>query len=144
MSKAQRHTWLRLLISVMGIGLMTGLLLIVSARDMSLSNPSDHFTYRVLGLISTIPLILLVLLDWRWKKRGIADERDLEIERRAWGIGATATFAIVTGAVLVSLFMGPLGTVTIHDLPSLIYIAYFVFLLTSSTAALIVYRRQGA
>ena len=144
MSKAQRNTWLRLLISVMGIGLMTGLLLIVSVRDMSLSDPSDHVTYRVLGLISTIPLILLVVVDWRWKKRGVADERDLEIERRAWGIGATATFAIITGAVLVSLFMGPLRTITIHDLPSLIYMAYFVFLLTSSAAALIFYRRQGA
>jgi hypothetical protein len=99
-----------------------------------------HTALRGLGLLCTIPLILIVILD-RGGKR-IYDERDTYIERQSLTVGSIAAFVLLSGAALVLVAAKPLGSINVFQLASLIYLAYFAWLSVSSITALIQYGRE--
>ena len=137
MNRVQKRIWLKLVVSVGGLPFMSGALAVIKFNDLQIADKEDHTSLRVLGLLCTIPLILVVILDWGWKK--IYDERDLHIEHRSLIIGVIATFFFLAGAAMILLVLRPLGSINVYLLPSLVYLAYFVWILVSSTAALIQY-----
>jgi hypothetical protein len=130
MNRAQKRTWLSLVISLAGI---------------SFGATANHHTMlRLLGLPLTIPLILMVILAWRLPIKGY-DERDREIERKSMGYGIIGAFVFLGAAVLVLGIMSPLGSMKIFFLSSLVYFAFFVSQIVSSIAALFQYdwREKG-
>jgi len=137
MNKAQKRVWLKLAVSVAGLLVMAGMLTVIEIHSLDMADATDHTALRVLGLLCTIPLILVVILDWGWKR--IYDERDMDIERRSLTIGIIAAFGFLGGAAVILLVIRPLGAIKIIFLPSLVYLAYFACLLASSVAALIQY-----
>ncbi|MHC4627015.1 MAG: hypothetical protein ACYTDV_08550 [Planctomycetota bacterium] len=93
MNKAQKRTWIRLLICA--VTLLVAVTLIVYFRRAGIdiydfSTPERIRRYMLLGFLSAVPLILIVVIDWGWKK--VYDERDLQIERRAAILGAIGAF----------------------------------------------------
>jgi hypothetical protein len=143
MNRAQKRIWLKLAVSVAGLLAMSGALALIKFNDLQIADKEDHTSLRVLGLLCTIPLILIVILDWGWKRKRIYDERDLHIERRSLIIGVLAVFFFLGGAAMILLVLRPLGSINVYFLPSLVYLAYFVLILVSSIAALIQYGRVG-
>ena len=141
MSKAQQRTWYKLAVSVAGLVVMCGALALIEIQNLEMADMRNHMALCALGLLCTGPLILVVILDWGWKR--IYDERDMHIERRSLILGSVAAFVFLGGAVLVLLATKPLGSIKVVHLPSLVYLAYFAYLLVSSTAALIQYGRDG-
>jgi len=137
MNKAQKRIWLKLAVSVAGLLVMVGMLTVIKIHNLDMADTTDHTALRVLGLLCTIPLILVVILDWGWKR--IYDERDMDIERRSMVIGIIAAFGFLGGAAVILLMIRPLGAIKIIFLPSLVYLAYFACLLASAVAALIQY-----
>ena len=121
-----------------GILLMAGTLVTTWILDLDVANRGDHTPLRLLGVTCTIPLILIVIVDWGWKK--VYDERDLEIERKVLPLGIVGAFAFLAGAAAVLGFIWPLKSISISILLSLIYMAYFAYILVSSVAALAQYR----
>jgi len=117
---------------------MAGNLATTRILDLDAADQGDHTPLRLLGLLCTIPLILIVILDWGWKK--VYDERDLDIERGSLPLGMVGVFAFLTGAAMALGFIWPLESVSISTMLSLIYLAYFACLLVSSVAALTHYR----
>ena len=143
MNRAQKRIWLKLAVSVAGLLVMSGALALIKFNDLQIADKEDHTSLRVLGLLCTIPLILIVILDWGWKRKRIYDERDLHIERRSLIIGVLAVFFFLAGAAMILLVLRPLGSINVYFLPSLVYLACFVWILVSSIAALIQYGRGG-
>ena len=143
MNRAQKRIWLKLAVSVAGLLVMSGAPALIKFNDLQIADKEDHTSLRVLGLLCTIPLILIVILDWGWKRKRIYDERDLHIERRSLIIGVLAVFFFLAGAAMILLVLRPLGSINVYFLPSLVYLACFVWILVSSIAALIQYGRGG-
>ena len=140
MNKAQQRTWYRLAASVAGLAVMSGVLAIIEINALEMADVKSHTALRGLGLLCTIPLILLVILDRNWKR--IYDERDMYIERQSLIVGSIAAFVFLGGAALVLLAAKPLGSINVFHLASLIYLAYFAWLSVSSITALIQYGRE--
>jgi hypothetical protein len=140
MNKAQKRTWLRLLISL--VTLLIASILIIYFRSSGIdiydfSTPARIRRYILLGLLSAIPLILIAVVDWGWKK--VYDERDKQIDRQAviWGaIGAFVFLAVAGWFLTVYTKMGSIKAVLIM---LLVYLAIFVGNLVSSAAALVQY-----
>jgi len=130
---------MKLVVAMAGILVMTVILTVIKIYNLDMADTADHTALRVLGLLCTIPLILIVILDWGWKR--IYDERDMYIERQSLIIGVIAAFFFLAGAALLLLVIRPLGSFNIYFLPSLVYLAYFAFLSSSSVAALVQYGR---
>jgi len=141
MNKAQKRTWCKLAVSILGLMVMSGALSIMKIYNLEMRDPQDHNAIRMLGLLNTIPLILIVVLDWRWKK--IYDERDIEIERRALYYGIVGAFIFLGAAGWYLTVVTRLGSVKAHLIVSLVYLACFVWILVSSSAALIQYGWGG-
>ncbi len=141
MNRAHRRTWGNLAVSVAGILLMSGVLAVMEIYDIRIADPEDHTAIRVMGVVCTIPLILIAILQWGWKK--IYDERDLDIERRSMIIGGIVGLCFLCGGSLVMVVTRPLGSIDIYHLPSLSYITCFVLWGASAAAALVLYRREG-
>ena len=101
---------------------------------------------RLIGLVNTIPLILIVVISTRFRKKDY-DERDLLIERKSSGIGYITAFIFLVVAVYFLFFINPRGSTQNIYLVSrgayLIYLTFFVSLLASSIAALIRYGSLG-
>ena len=142
MNKAQKRTWIRLLICA--VALLVAATLIVYFRRAGIdiydfSTPERIRCYVLLGILSAVPLILIVVIDWGWKK--VYDERDLQIERRAAVLSAVGAFTFLAGAgwfLTVDTKMGSIRAVLIL---LLVYLAYFVSNLVLSIVALIQYGR---
>ena len=96
---------------------------------------------RILGLINTIPLILIVLIDLGWKK--VFDERDKLIAHKANVIGIIAAFIFLAGAAEFLTVITKLGSIKTPMIMSLVYLTCFVWILVSSIASLIQYRIGG-
>ena len=138
MNKAQKRTWLSLVISLAGISLGATAVTLIKIMKLDIANPNDHTMLRLLGLPLTIPLILMVILAWRLPIKGY-DERDREIERKSMGYGIIGAFVFLGAAVLVLGIMSPLGSMKIFFLSSLVYFAFFISQIVSSVAALLQY-----
>lgn len=143
MNRAQKRIWGKLIVSIAGLLVMSGVLTIMKICNLEMREPQDHNAIRMLGLLSTIPLILIVILEWRWKK--IYDERDIEIDRTALHYGIVGAFIFLGGAGWYLTVITRLGSVKADLIVSLVYLAVFVCILVASVAALIQYgwRNKG-
>lgn len=138
MNRAQKRTWLSLVISIAGISLGATAVTLIKIMQLDIANTNHHMTMRLLSLPATIPLILMVILSWRLPTKRY-DERDREIERKSMGYGIIGAFVFLGAAVLVLGIMSPLGSMKIFFLSSLVYFAYFVSQIVSSVSALLQY-----
>jgi hypothetical protein len=138
MNKAQKRTWLSLVISLAGISLGATAVTLIKIMQLDIANTNHHMTIRLLSLPATIPLISMVILSWRLPIKGY-DERDRGIERKSMGYGVIGAFVFLGAAVLVLGIMSPLGSMKIFFLSALVYFAFFVSLIVSSVAALFQY-----
>jgi len=141
MNKAQKRTWCKLAVSILGLLVMSGTLTIMKIWNLEMKDPQDHNAIRMLGLLNTIPLILMVILEWRWKK--IYDERDKEIARRALHYGIVGAFIFLAGAGWFLTVITKLGSIKALLIIDLVYLAAFVLFFMSSVAALIQYGWQS-
>jgi hypothetical protein len=100
-SPGEWKAWIGLGFSALVVGyLLSKSQVIASAAD-----------YRDLGKIGRNVVLLVIawavvsqVLEWRWKGKVLADERDREIESRAAGWGRGATMVVVLGiAVMLGL-----------------------------------------
>ena len=144
MNKAQKRTWLRLLISVTTLLVASIFIMYFRSRGIDIydySTPEHIRRYVLLGILSTIPLILIAVIDWGWKK--VYDERDLQIESQAaicgW-VGALTFLALAGWYLTVATKMGSIKAVLILFL---VYLAFFVSIVVLSILALIHYGRQA-
>jgi hypothetical protein len=144
MNKAQKRTWLRLLISVATLLIASIVIIYVRSSGIDIydfSTPARIRRYVLLGLLSAVPIILIAVIDWGWKK--VYDERDLQIEREAaicgW-VGALAFIALAGWYLTVATKMGSIKAVLILFL---VYLAFFVSIVVLSIVALILYGRIG-
>lgn len=137
MNTAQKRTWLKLAVSVAGLLVMAFNLAIIKIYNLDMTDTTDQTAFRVLGLISTIPLVLIVILDWRWKK--LYDERDRQINHEATIHGTIGAFFFLAGAGLLLTVVTKVGSIKASLIISLVYLACFVWILVSSVSALIKY-----
>jgi hypothetical protein len=144
MNKAQKRTWLSLVISLAGISLGAAAVTLIKIMQLDIANTNHHMTLRLLSLPTAVPLISMVILSWRLPIKGY-DERDREIERKSMCYGIIGAFVFLGAAVLVLGIMSPLGSMKIFFLSSLVYFAFFVSQIVSSVAALLQYgwREKG-
>lgn len=140
MNRAKKRIWLKLVVAVAGLLVMIGVLALIKIYNLDMTNASDHTTFRVLGLICTIPLILIVILDWGWKN--IYDERDKQIKRKADIFGTIGAFIFLAGAGWLLTVMTKMGSIKTLLVIILVYLACFVWILVSSVSALIQYGWQ--
>ncbi|MHC4363478.1 MAG: hypothetical protein ACYSTZ_11675, partial [Planctomycetota bacterium] len=142
MNKAQKRTWISLVISLAGISLGATAITLIKIMQLDIANTDHHTALRLVSLPLTIPLISMVILSWRLPTKGY-DERDKEIDRKSTGYGIIGAFVFLGAAVLVLGIMSPLGSMKIFFLSSLVYFAFFVSVMVSSVAALIQYGQGG-
>jgi len=140
MNKAQKTTWLRLLISVSTL-LIASILIIYfrsSGIDISdFSTPAHIRRYVLLGVLSAIPLILIVVIEWGWKK--IYDERDMQIDNQAVIGGAVGAFIFLGAAGWYLTVATERGSIKAALILLLVYLACFVWNLVLSVLALVQY-----
>jgi hypothetical protein len=141
MNKAQKRTWYKLAVSIAGLLVMSGTLTIMKIYNLEMRDPQDHNAIRMLGLLNTIPLILMVLLDWKWKK--VYDERDRQIERKSLYYGIVGAFIFLGGAGWFLTVITKLGSIRASLIICLVYLACFVMFFAQSSAALIQYGWGG-
>ena len=138
MNRAQKKALQKILVSILGLLFMSAAITIMKIKNLDFSDKSDHSMIRMLGLINMIPLILIVIIDWGWKK--IFDERDRLIANKANFIGIIAAFIFLAGAAEFLTVVTKLGSIKTPMIMSLVYLTCFVWILVSSIASLIQYR----
>ena len=143
MNRAQKRTWLRLLVSVATLLIASVFIIYFRSRGIDIydySTPARIRRYVLLGLLSAVPIILIAVIDWGWKK--VYDERDLQIEREAsvcgW-VGALTFLALAGWYLTVATKNGSIKAVLIL---LLVYLAFFVSIVVLSIVALILYGRR--
>ncbi len=139
MNKAQKRTWLCFAISLATILIAAIVTAFIRINQIDLYEAT---TFRLCGLFMTIPLILIVIIQWRWKK--VYDERDKQIDTKAIFIGSVGAFIFLAGAGgFYVLLAGRMGSIRASLIITLVYLACFVWILVSSVAALIQYGWGG-
>ncbi|UCG58778.1 MAG: hypothetical protein JSU70_04540 [Phycisphaerales bacterium] len=142
MNKAQKRTWLCLVISLAGISLGAAAVTLIKIMQLNMANTDHHTTFRLLSLLLTIPLILIVIIGARFPKK-IFDERDKLIDRKANAVGIVGAFVFLGAA---SWFLGvitKMGSIKVVQITLLVYLAAFVWCFISSAAGLIQYGGGG-
>ena len=143
MNKAQKRTWFRLLISL--LALLVASILIEYFRNRGIdiydwSTPARIRRYILLGVLSAIPLILIAVIEWGWKK--VYDERDKQIDNEAVIGGAVAAMAFLSLAGVYSTGATKMGSIKAVSVVFLVYLACLVWNLVLSIVALILYGRR--
>ncbi|MGB8226003.1 MAG: hypothetical protein WCE45_03915 [Sedimentisphaerales bacterium] len=143
MNKAQKRAWLVLAISIATLLAAAAIIIFAYVNHIdiiSISKPP--LITRILGLVMTVPLILIVLTAWRFPGKDF-DERDKLIDHKTVAYGYLAAFIFLAGAGWFVIILNHLGTMKSMLIIYLIYLAYFVSASVSSIAALIQYRCGG-
>ncbi len=146
MNKAQKRTWLRLLISLVALLVASILIIYFRSRGIDIydfSTPARIRRYVFLGVLSAIPLILIAVIEWGWKK--VYDERDKQIDNEAVIGGAVAAIAFLGLAGWYLIGATKMGSIKAVSVVFLVYLACLVWNLVLSIVALILYgrARQG-
>jgi len=144
MNAAQKRTWFNFAISFATLVISAAVIAYIRQNEINIYDMSKITRFRILSLFMTIPLILIVIIQWRWKKVKVYDERDKLIDRKANAIGMVGAFIFLGGAgwfLCVTTRMGSIRASFI--VMPLVYLACFVWILVSSVAALIQYGRGG-
>ena len=142
MNKAQKRTWLRLLISLVTLLIASILIIYFRSRGIDIydfSTPARIRRYVLLGILSAIPLILIVVIEWGWKK--VYDERDMQIDHQAVICGAVAALAFLGLAGWYLTVTTKMGSIKAVSIVFLVYLASLVWNLVLSIVALIQYGR---
>ena len=137
MNKAQKRTWFSLAISLATILISAVVITYVRRNEINIFDLSKPTRIRILGLFCTIPLIMIVIINWRWKKD--YDERDRHIARKANAIDIAGAFIFLGGAAWLLNVISRMGSIRTPLITFLVYLACFIWILVSSTAALIQY-----
>ena len=140
MNKAQKRTRLRLLISLATLLIASIFIIYFRSRGIDISDfstPTRIVRYILLGILSAIPLILIVAIEWGWKK--VYDERDKQIDNQAVICGAIGVFIFLAGAGLFLVVDTKMGSIKAGSIILLVYLACFVWHLVLSIVALIQY-----
>lgn len=147
MNRAQKRTWICLVISF--ITLIISAIVItyfwrneINIYDFSNLTPAKVLRYRALAILSAIPLVLIVIIEARFRKKDF-DERDKIIYRKSILPGLIGIFVFLGGASLFLVVITKAGSIKAPLLYTLVYLACFVWILVSSMAALIQYGRGG-
>ena len=138
MNKAQKRTWFSFAISLATILISAVVITYIRQNEINIFDLSKPTRFRILGLFCTIPLILIVILQMRFPQKKY-DERDKLIERKANAIGIVGAFIFLGGAAWLLSVMTKMGSIKAPLVTLLVYLACFVWILVSSTAALIQY-----
>ena len=137
MNKAQKRTWLNFAISLATLVISAVVIAYILRNEINIYDTSNPTRIRILGLFCTIPLIMIVIINWRWKRD--YDERDMLIDHKANAIGIVGAFGFLGGSGWFLSVMTKMGSVRAPLICTLVYLACFVWILVSSTAALIQY-----
>ena len=127
MNKAQKRTWFCFAVSVATI--LTASIVIAFIRINQIDIYGQPKTFRLLGLLCTIPLISVVLISWRFPGKDY-DERDKLIERKALTFGAIGAFVFLGGAGWFLCVISRMGSIRAVLIIHLVYIACFVCILS--------------
>ncbi len=142
MNTAQKRTWLRLLISLVALSVASILVIYFRNRGIDIydfSTPARIRRYVFLGVLSAIPLILIAVIEWGWKK--VYDERDMQIDHKAVIGGAVAALTFLSVAGLFLTVSTKMGSIRAVSVVFLVYLACLVWNLVLSIVALILYGR---
>ncbi len=137
MNKAQKRTFICLAISFATLVISATIIAYIWRNEINIYDLSKPTRLRILSLFMTIPLILIVITNWRWKK--VYDERDKQIDRKAIVCGSIGAFIFLGGAGWLLSVMTKMGSIKAPLVILLVYLACFVWILVSSVAALIQY-----
>jgi hypothetical protein len=140
MNRAQKKAWLVLAISSATLLTITVAAVFVHINNIDVFDLSKPTRFRLLNLAMTIPLILLIILSYRFPKKDF-DERDRYIDNRAVAFGGIGALIALGGAALFLLFTSRAGHVKSLQIPFAAYIVCFVYFLILAIAALIQYGR---
>jgi len=138
MNKAQLRTWLNFLISLATLVISSVVIAYVWRNEINIFDLSKPTRIRILGLFCAIPLIVVVIIGWRWRKKDY-DERDMLIDRKANAIGIVGAFVFLGGATWFLSVMTKMGSIRAPLITFLVYLACFVWILVTSIAALVQY-----
>ena len=138
MNKAQKRTWLSFAISFVTILISAVVITYIRQNEINIFDLSKPTRIRILGFFCTIPLIMIVIISSRFPKK-IYDERDKLIDRKANAIGIVGAFVFLGGAGWLLSVITKMGSIKAPLVILLVYLACFVWVLVSSTAALIHY-----
>ena len=146
MNRAQKRTWLTFAISAATLLISASVLWCAWANQIKIVDFERPMRYRLIGLVNTIPLILIVFISMRFRKKDY-DERDTIIEYKSSGIGYIAAFIFLTAAGYCLFLINPRGSTSnilmVMRGMYLVYLAAFVLFFVSSLAALIQYGWRG-
>jgi hypothetical protein len=138
MNKAQQRTWLNFMVSLTTLVISSAVIAYVRRNEINIFDLSKPTRIRILGFFCTIPLILVVIIGWRWRKKDY-DERDMLINRKANVIGIVGAFVFLGGAAWFLSVMTKMGSIRVPLITFLVYLACFVWILVTSIAALVQY-----
>ena len=138
MNKAQQRTWLNFLISLATLVTSSVVIAYVWRNEINIFDLSKPTRIRILGLFCTIPLIVVVIIGWCWRKKDY-DERDMLINRKANVIGIVGAFGFLGSAVWFLSVITKMGSVRAPLITFLVYLACFVWILITSITALVQY-----
>ncbi len=140
MNKAQKRAWLILAISTATLLAAAAVIIFVHINHIDvLGHYKPTPIGRILGVVMTVPLILIVIAAWRFPQKDF-DERDKLIDHKTVIWGYMGAFIFLAGAGWFIIIANQLGTIKSMLIIYLIYVAYFVSASVSSIAALIQYR----
>ena len=137
MNKAQKRVWFNFAVSLTTLVISAAVIAYIWRHEINIFDLSKPTRIRILGFFSAIPLILIVIIAWRWKKD--YDERDMLIDRKANAIGIVGAFIFLGGAGWYLSVATKMGSVRAPLICFLVYLACFVWILVSSVAALVQY-----
>ncbi len=140
MNKAQKRACLRLLISVATLLIASIVIIYIRSSGINIvdfSTQARIIRYILFGILSAIPLILIVVTEWDWKK--VYDERDKQIDCQAVILGTIGAFIFLSGAGWFLTVDSKMGSIKAPLIILLVYLACFVWTLVLSIAALIQY-----
>ncbi len=135
MNPAQKRTLWTFAISLLTL-LITGVIIAMALNGQI--DFSHHTVYRIGGICSAIPLILIVLLSKYFPGKSY-DERDLIISKKAVIAGIIGTFIIMALAAWLLMIQDFKGNIKIMYLTSFVYITAFVWFFLSSAAGIVFY-----
>lgn len=144
MNKAQKRAWLRLLISLATLLIASILIIYFRSRGIDIydfSTPARIRRYILLGVLSAVPMILIAVIEWGWKK--VYDERDKQIDRQAVIGGAVGAFIFLGVAGCYLTVATKMGSIKAALIMVLVYLACLVWNLVLSIVALIQYNWGG-
>jgi len=139
MNKAQKRTWLCFAISFATIVVAATVIAFIRINRIDIYEPTK---FRMLGVLMTIPLILIVIISARFPTKKF-DERDKLIDRKALTFGTIGAFVFLAGAGWLLCVISQMGSIRASLILTLVYLACFVWILVSSVAALVQYGWGG-